>query len=42
MAADKGVFFRAPASVMEKFPTLTGTTTYSELLEEYNRFEEAL
>jgi len=28
--------------VMEKFPTLTATTTYSELLEEYNRFEEAL
>lgn len=42
LAADKGVFFRAPASVMDKFPSLNGTTTYTELLEEYHRFQESL
>lgn len=42
LAADEGVFFRAPASVAERFPTLKTTAEYSELLAAFHEFQARL
>jgi phosphoserine/homoserine phosphotransferase len=42
LAAHKGVFFNAPASIEQQFPTLESTHSYSELLEKFKAFEAAI
>lgn len=42
LAAHKGVFFNAPASIEQQFPTLESTHSYSELLEKFKAFEAAV
>lgn len=41
-AADKGVFFCAPDSIVAQFPHLESTKTYAELLEKFHQFQDAL
>ncbi|MCK9182415.1 MAG: bifunctional phosphoserine phosphatase/homoserine phosphotransferase ThrH [Fibrobacteraceae bacterium] len=42
LAADKGVFFCAPQTVTDKFPTLEATHSYKELLDTFHKFEDTL
>ena len=42
LAADKGVFFSAPDSILQQFPTLESTKTYDELLGKFLEFQDNL